>query len=357
MKKVLFVFNHPAPYKVRILNELASFLDLDVIFERQDNSDRNKNFYFEKDYKFNLLPIKGIKLGTEGFCSNGIIKILKKNKYDLVIMNGYSHLSEMKTIKYLKKHSLPYCLYINGGIIDKEESLFKRKLKTKYISGASFYMSPDENSDEYLVYYGADKSQIKRYVYSTIYESEILEKPLTKDEVIKERKKLNIDSKEVYISSGQLIKRKNYLSLVKKWPNDKDKMLLIAGDGKQRKEIEDYLSKSKKDNVRLLGFLKRDELLSYFRICDGFIFSSNQDIYGHVINEALSQGLPVLSLPNVNAAKKLIKDGYNGYIVKDIDKLVSSLEKLKDCPKENSIKTAKENTIETMAESHKKILQ
>ena len=50
-----------------------------------------------------------------------------------------------------------------------------------------------------------------------------------------------------------------------------------------------------------------------------FVFSSNEDIYGHVINEALSQGLPVISTPNVNASQHLIKDGINGYIVNNID--------------------------------------
>ena len=30
--KILIVFNHPAPYKVRGFNELAKYVDLDVIF-------------------------------------------------------------------------------------------------------------------------------------------------------------------------------------------------------------------------------------------------------------------------------------------------------------------------------------
>ena len=28
MKKVLFVFNHPAPYKVRLFNELAKYFEM-----------------------------------------------------------------------------------------------------------------------------------------------------------------------------------------------------------------------------------------------------------------------------------------------------------------------------------------
>lgn len=174
MKKVLFVFNHPAPYKVRFLNELSKFVDLNVIFERDKNSDRNKSFYFEHSYLFKTTKIKGLAIGKENIISNDVKKHLQNNAYDLIIMNGYSQFSEMKAINYLIKKNIPYCLYINGGIIKTKENPIRRHLKRKYISHADFYFSPDERSDEYLVYYGANKSNIYSYPYSTIYENEIV---------------------------------------------------------------------------------------------------------------------------------------------------------------------------------------
>lgn len=88
MYKILFVFNHPAPYKVRILNELAKSYDLTVIFERDGNKDRNREFYNEKEYNFKTVKIKGIKLGKENIFSFGVKNHIRKNKYDLVIING-----------------------------------------------------------------------------------------------------------------------------------------------------------------------------------------------------------------------------------------------------------------------------
>ena len=70
MKKVLIVFNHPAPYKVRLFNELSKHFDLHVIFERGSNSDRNKGFYFEEKYNFATHKVSGIKVGHEGFISS-----------------------------------------------------------------------------------------------------------------------------------------------------------------------------------------------------------------------------------------------------------------------------------------------
>lgn len=358
--KILFVFNHPAPYKVRLLNELGKYFDLSVIFERQANKDREKDFYSEQKYNFKNIKIKGIKIKNENIFSFGIKNHLKKNKYDLVIMNGYSTFAEMIAIKYLKKKKIPYCLYINGGIINKNESSLKRKIKTYFIKDAAYYFSPDERSNQYLIYYKANKDKIFNYTYSTIYEKEIKNKLLTKEEIdiLKKEKGLS-DFEKIFISTGQLIKRKNYLNLIKCWSKNDKNLLIIFGKGKQEKIIKQYLKENNITNIKLMGFANRDILFSYYSLADAFIFPSKEDIYGHVINEALSQGLPIISTKNVNSSLKLIKEEYNGYFLEKIDNksVLDAINKIDNINKENCVKTAKENTIEIMVKDHVEILK
>ena len=356
MKKVLIVFNHPAPYKVRLFNELSKNFDLHVIFERGSASDRNKGFYFEEKYDFATHKIHGIKIGTEGLLSSGVKRHIKKNNYDLIVMNGYSHYPEMNAISYLKKHKIPYVLYINGGTIKKESKL-KAKIKCHFISGANSYFSPDEESNKYLEYYGANKNVILNYPYSTIYENEIVNEKPNKDEL---RKKLGINFEKVFVSAGQLIARKNYLSLVAEWKKfPRNYGLFLIGDGIQRKEIEELIKRENLTNVILTGFLSREKMFEYFKASDAFLFPSKEDIYGHVINEAMSQGLPVISTDKVNSAKKLIKDNVNGFLLEKLEgeefekalNAVLNLDSFANC-----IQTARENTIEKMAEAHVKMM-
>ena len=103
--KVLFVFNHPAPYKVKYFNELAKLVNLTVIFERRGAKDRNKNFYSQNEYNFNHIFLSKKGFGKENHNSNEIIKHLENNRYDFVVMNGYSTLTEMRTIAYMNKNS------------------------------------------------------------------------------------------------------------------------------------------------------------------------------------------------------------------------------------------------------------
>ena len=361
MKKVLIVFNHPAPYKVALFNELSKYVGLTVIFERGKERDRPNNFYFEKEYKFKTVHIKGIPLGNMNIISSGVKNHIKHNKYDLIIMNGYRQLAELKAIKYLKKHKIPYVLYINGGIIKTNESKFIQRIKTKYISGASYYMSPDKESNKYLVYYGANSEKIYNYPYATIRESDVLEKKLSDEEKLILRKKHNIVASKVFVSCGQFIPRKNYFELIEKWKSlPSDYVLLLIGDGEEKKKYLNFIKKNNLNNIKLLGFLPRKEIFEYYQLSDAFIFPSKEDIYGHVINEAMSQGLPIISTPNVNAAKHLIKDGKNGYIVPSISskEFSNALSKITDDDTfDNCIKEAKENTLEKMAEVHHKIFE
>ena len=112
-------------------------------------------------------------------------------------------------------------------------------------------------------------------------------------------------------------------------------------------------------NVILTGFLPREKMFEYFRASDAFLFPSNEDIYGHVINEAMSQGIPVISTNKVNSAIKLINNHRNGELLDDLTgfDLRLAIEQVTEKSLfDNCINTAKENTIEKMAKRHEEII-
>ena len=359
MKKVLIVFNHPAPYKVRLFNELSKKIDLSVIFERRKNKDRSNNYYFEKEYEFKEVKISGIKLGNENILSCGVKNHIKKNHYDLIVMNGYSTLAEMKAIRYMQHHNIPYALFINGGIIDANEPTWKKNLKKSFISKADFYLSPDEESNKYLIHYGANESKIFSYPNSTIYENEILKNELSEAEKEIIKKQFGITGEKVYVSAGQFIKRKNYKVLIYSW-NDmpSNHHLYIFGDGKEEKSYRKIIKDLQLNNVHLHRFLPKQELLKVFSVSDVFLFPSSEDIYGHVINEALSQGLPVISNVNVNSARKLLSER-TGLITSDFS-AQNILASIRQIENQTTFKSctdvAKENTVEIMSEKISKAI-
>lgn len=349
--KILFVFNHPAPYKVALLNGLSKHHDLHVIFERGKAKDRKKEFYNEQNYQFNLHKIKGINLGNENHLSFGVKKHIKRHKYDLIIMNGYSTITEMIALRYLKRKKIPYAFYINGGIV-KEESKLAFKIKKYFISGASLYFSPAYKANEYLLHYGAPESLIQNYPYSTVYEKDVIKTKLTRKEKENFWRELGINGNNFTICVTSFIKRKNNQVIIEAWKDiPETNTLVFVGVGPLQKDYENLIEKYNLKNVILLPYASKQIVFNYLKHADNAVYLSNYDIYGHVINEALAHGLNVLTSPHMVAAAEVIKDNINGLFVRE-----NIAESIKDLLTKDYFKSAVESAI-TVEESIKKHLE
>ena len=135
-----------------------------------------------------------------------------------------------------------------------------------------------------------------------------------------------------------------------------DHRLILIGGGPEKNKYRRLIRELALTNVQILDFLPREKVFQYFRAADVYLFPSKEDIYGHVVNEALSQGLPVISNQNVNSAHHLIKNGEIGYVIdfNDEDKINMAIIDVLNNPEmaNAALKTAGQNTIERMAKVH-----
>lgn len=355
--KVLIVFNQPAPYKVKLFSLLAKQVDLTVIFEKRSCPNRHSLFYASNVYDFNHIFLKKGSFGEENSSSSEIIKHLKNNHYDLIIMNGYHTLTEQKTIKYLNRHKIKWTLFINGGLI-KKETIFKKLYKKYLISSASSYLSPCKEANEYLLYYGAKEENIHLYPNSTIYEKDVLDHVLSKEEINKIKEENDIKYDDFIICPTQFIKRKNNITLLEVFKDRKETLLLI-GNGKEEKLYQKYIKRHNMDNVHILSYLDTHTLSNYFKVAKALITLSLEDIYGHTINEAFAKGLPSIASNKVVAARHLINNGVNGFIIDPHDKATinHALDNVHTLKREQCLKTARENTFEIQAKRISEIIK
>ena len=356
--RVLIIFNHPAPYKVNAFNELAKYVDLTVLFERTKAKDRPDSFYAANEYKFKNIFLKHGYIGKEGSLSNKVRSYIKNHhkEFDVILMNGYSHLSEIKAINYMHRHNIHFGLLINGGIV-KKDSFLKFKIKTNLIKKASFYLSPSKSSNNYLIHYGAKPTKIYNYLYSNFSKNEILSSPITNKDELRETYNLP-KGKRIFVNASQFIERKNNLDLISLFKN-RDEVLLLIGEGNQEKAYKNYIIDNKMDNVIIKPFLKKNDLFNVLRCCDFYITLSKEDIFGHTTLEAFANGLPVISSNKVISSLEYIENGYNGYLVDISNKedIIDKINSVKETMSINAIKSAKNNTFESSAKSIYEVLE
>lgn len=116
---------------------------------------------------------------------------------------------------------------------------------------------------------------------------------------------------------------------------------------------------------KLSDALCKDELREYYNAADLFALMTRGDTWGLVINEAMANGLPVITTKRCVAGVELIKDGENGYIidVDDTEALVNKILTLRDneelCRQMSlaNINEMQTNTVDNIVKGHIQVLE
>lgn len=353
--RILFITNIPSPYRVTFFNLLNEENDVCVLFERHSDSDRNE--LWQKDNKYNFKYRINVS-------NSELIKLIKEYKNDKIIITNYSEYKERIAILYMKLHKIPYYIEIDGGII-KNDNFIKKNIKRFLLSNAYGYFSPSKKADEYLINYGAIKQRIKKYNFSSLNRKDILEKPISKKEKENIRNALQIKEKNVVIGVGSFIERKGFDLLIKAAPNISPNTGIYIIGGKITDEYKEIIKEFNVKNVHFIDFLDKETINKYYKAADIFVLPTREDIWGLVINEAMSFGLPVITTDNCLAGLALIKNGINGYIIpvnsyvdiyKKVNKILENTS-LKEKMSQNNLKIITDYTIEDMVEKHNKFLK
>lgn len=364
-KKVLFVVNIPSPYRVDFFNVLGESVELTVAFEGTKASNRNPKWIGKMAETFNAIYLNGVRIRSEAFLSFKVISILKDD-WDYIFLGGYSTPTLMLAIEYLRMKRKRFILEVDGGIISVDNRL-KYRIKKHFISSANYWMSTGNMTTEYLTHYGANKTKCLVYPFSSVNKRDILF-PNETDEYayrvkredlrIASKRKIGVNAQKLIISVGQIIYRKGYDILLKSLAQISRNVEVRIIGGIPTSDLSDYIMDNNLVNVKFVDFLKKDDLAEYYKAADVFVHPTREDIWGLVVNEALSYGLPVITTDKCIAGIELISNGYNGMIVPSDDSV--ALSKAIDAVLfnndyslgYNSMITARKYTIESMAKAH-----
>jgi glycosyltransferase involved in cell wall biosynthesis len=89
--------------------------------------------------------------------------------------------------------------------------------------------------------------------------------------------------------------------------------LLLVGDGPDEGRYRARAATL--PNVVFTGFVQEPELPRWYHLADAFIFPTLGDPYGHVVQEAMAAGLPVVATDQAGDISERVIDGETGFIV------------------------------------------
>ena len=363
-KKILFIANKCPPYRVPFFNRIAKKSDITFLFVNEED----KIADLESPQKI----LKGKGLGKYKI-HPGVTSFIKE--FDLVVFlpPDFSHLIDnIMMYVYCKIKKIPYIIwterwrYKKVPLKDKFAEIFYRKM---YLDARSMVVS-GKRSYEYI-----SSLKVKNKIFIAPDASEVLYDKKKIDKLKRQiLKKYKLKNKKIILYVGRLISRKgiNYLISAFSKLKDKNAILLIVGGGDfynlGEKSIEFKLKEQvKKLNLEkkiiFVGEVNHSDTAAYYFLADVFVTPSItekiSEPWGLTLNEAMQFGLPVIATDAVGAAYDLIKNGKNGFMVKEkdskelkktIEKIINN-EKLRNKMGKESLKIIKEkNNYEKMVE-------
>jgi len=362
MKRVLFVTNYAAPYRVHFFDALGKYMDVTVLFsDPVETVTHRSQDWFEKGeggFRTVQLEKRVLTLKDENLCLD-VISWLKK-PYDAIVICGYSSPTAMLAMAYMKLRKIPFYMEVDGGII-RQESKLKYSLKKMLVSAPNRWISTGKYTTEYLAHYGAKKERIFEYPFSSLHETDIREKPVTTEEKMQLRRELGIAEDKVVLSIGQFIHRKGYDVLLRSAAALEPGTGVYIVGGEPTEEYTQLCRELELTNVHFLSFMKKEKLVQYYKAADLFVLPTREDIWGLVINEAMAYGLPVVTTDKCVAGLELVDEGVNGFIVPPEDhtqlsaRIVQTLRADTEQMGRASLEKIQPYTIENMVESHLKI--
>lgn len=330
MLKVLFMTDFPSPYRVDFFNRLGAYCDLTVSFEGTKSKMRNSAWRSAEKYIFHVEQLKSITIKGTRICV-GMKKLLDQH-WDVIVIGVYNTPASIFSIEYLKFKKMPFCIEADGGLI-KNDYKIVRMIKKHLISSATYWFSSGKMTTEYLSYYGAQKDKCFKYNFTSLSERDIEANSKT---IENNHAKDIIGAKEKYIVLS--VGRFNYLKGYGKGYDvimrtasllGNDFGFYIVGD-EPTEEFINWKNRDHLDNVHFVGFKSKEELSDYYLASDIFCLMTIADVWGLVINEAMSFGLPIITTKKCVAGVELVQNDVNGYVINvgDSEGLAKCIEKI-----------------------------
>lgn len=304
----VLVSNIPAPYREPVFEIVANhepgFL---VLYCQPLEPDRKWSFPLGN---YPRVFLKGMSFSYNRIYSHhvhwnpGVWRELGRLSPDVVITNGYNP-SHLIAILWALIHRRPFLAMTDGWLKSEEHLSFAHRFIRKLVlKRARAFIGASNRSLELFQHYGAPMSACYLSYLCGNNEAFFRQSPQERPYDI--------------MFSGQFIERKmpSFFCEVARLLKERRGTLrvLLIGDGPLRERTLNTLRDSGID-FDYPGFLSQDDLPARYASAKVFVFPTQQECWGVVVNEACAAGTPVVTCDNTAVDGELVCEGVNGRVL------------------------------------------
>ena len=352
--------SHPIQYQVPLYRRLAAHPEIDLfVYFQTDTGLRKKTIVGYGDairwdipllegyaYKIlvNVSPISGT-LKPWANINPTIVRELLKTRYDGILINGYSSVSDWLGFAAASVLRVPI-LFRGEVLVNSARRLISSRRCGDYFRrfwcrqlGAALAVS--SGAKEYFAHYGVPATRV--FWAPLAVDNEYWHRRA--DELRPEREEIRASlgippDRPVLLLVAHLRDQKRPMDLLEAAARLKSRAsLVVVGAGPLWDQVRQYRESRGLSSVYLVGEKNQTELPQYYAAADIFVMTSGVgEINPLVVHEAMCFGLPLIMSDAIPSSADVILEAQNGYTypVGNISELVERIERLLDNPTRRS---------------------
>jgi glycosyltransferase involved in cell wall biosynthesis len=323
--RVAAVFPEPTPYRAPLLDRIAALPDVDltVIYAAETVARRT----WRVEPKHRAVFLRGLRIpGAQRILHHdypltpGIVRALAEVRPEVVVVSGWSTFAAQAAITWCRVKDVPYILVVESHD-EGPRAGWRRTVKgavvPPVVQRASGILVAGTLARNSMILRGAAPERVRVFA-NTIDVESFGERA---DRLAARRSELRAElgahpDDVVVLSVARLVPEKGLETLIRAVAaaGDRHIVLVLAGDGPEREELE-RLAEALDVRAVFAGDAAWEKIVEVYVAADVFALLSDREPWAVVVNEAAACGLPLVLSDRVGAAHDLLRDGENGALV------------------------------------------
>ncbi|OGG40906.1 hypothetical protein A3A21_01385 [Candidatus Jorgensenbacteria bacterium RIFCSPLOWO2_01_FULL_45_25b] len=350
--KIAFLISHPIQYYTPFFKKLSEHpqVDLTVYFCLQIGHKEHFDPGFNTNYKWDIPLLEGYAYKflknyspkpaptLFGQINPGIIRELKKNKYDAMIIHGYTACTNILALLGAWLTKTPIILKGEAVLPEKErkwKKMIKKIILWYVFKRVQAVLYAYKANKDFFRFYGVPEEKL--FFYPSAVDNEFFQKKRKElkgtKQLIKRKAGLKHANWPIILFVGKFIVRKRVMDLLQAVAKLKQKVnmnVLLIGDGVEKETLTNFVKKNNLENVYFKGFKNQSELPTWYSVANVFVLPSAFDPSPKAMNEAMNFGLPVVVTDEVKTASDMVVENNAGFVYQagNVDELASCIEKI-----------------------------
>jgi glycosyltransferase involved in cell wall biosynthesis len=314
----------PAPFRIPLFSALATQpgVEFAAVFLAETDP-RRVHYGLHRDelrFDWRILPGRSVRRGGRWVMLNrSVWRVLERMRPDVVGVGGWNQPAFWQALLWTRVRRRPLLVWVESTARDARSEAGPLELaKRGMVRAAAGFFVPGRASAEYLHGLGVGEERIA--VAPNAVDAGIFGAAAGPRSAHREC---------TFLYVGRLDPEKGLDVLLRAFERVPGR-LVLAGGGTEERRLRELAG----ERVSFLGRLDRDEVVPVYGEADVFVLPSLSEPWGMVLNEAAAAGLPLVATDGVGAARELVEDGVNGFLVPAGDEaaLAEALRRLADDP-------------------------